>query len=92
MGRTDMKPFVKFIRDQGAMGDRRHLVAEVVYAEAEDWSQTARVSFHGPSDGESSGPVLLMTESGMSAWVEDSWQYGPFGTEWVKRFYERMPG
>lgn len=81
-------PKVTVLKDLGTMGDRRGIRATVEYTDPNGYyeDQITEATFYGPSDGVSSGPVLMGTDE-LTVWVSDAGQYGAFGNEWVKRFY-----
>lgn len=67
-------------------GSQRHIIAEIQFPD----EPPMRSEFIGPTGGRSSGPVLMILSEHPTP-VYDPSRFGPFGTEWVRRFYKMPP-
>ena len=74
------RPRVLRISRGGAMADRRVLVVDVQYPDEEPM----RVHFAGPSGRV--GPVVMIA-NGAQMFVSDPARFGPFGEDWVRKFF-----
>lgn len=75
---------VSIKRSAGIAGEVR-LTATVKYPSDEEPS---RVTFVGSTYG---GPVVMIMPSGHQLFVSDPGRHGPFGQEWVRRFFAERP-
>jgi hypothetical protein len=75
-------PTVLRIQPRGVFAGRAVWEAIVKYPASVSVEQT---QFVGPRTGY--GPVALVTTSGLQTLVTDPHRFGPFGREWVTRFY-----
>lgn len=76
-----MSPTVELVRKVSAIAGQTQINARVRYPDEEP-------EIHGfvGMIGEY-GPVVAISPSGRQVFVIDPGRFGPFGIEWVKRFY-----
>jgi hypothetical protein len=80
---TDRHRIISISKGEAFAG-QLSVVARVQYPGEEP----SRVKFVGPSTRGSSGPVVMITQSGAQVFVTDPSRFGAFGRDWVKRFFE----
>lgn len=66
-------------RENGIAGQISYSVAVTYPGEA-----ASTVQFIGSTYG---GPVVMVSANGTQTFVEDPGRFGPFGPEWVRRFF-----
>ena len=74
------KPTVTNVKRHAGIAGQFKVTATVQYPGEE----AATATFVGSVFG---GPVVMVLPSGIETFVRDPERHGPFGTEWVRRFF-----
>lgn len=75
-------PTVEEIRRVSAIAGQTQINARIKYPGTDSEVH----GFVGTVDGH--GPIVVISPTGYQFYVVDPWRFGPFGTDWIKRFYE----
>lgn len=76
-------PIVKSIKRRNGIAGQTQFTAVVQYPDESPMT----IAFVGYPDPTTTGPVVTISPSGHQMFVTDPSRFGPFGEQWVRRFF-----